>query len=241
MQDYLVKDTHALVQQLAMRLLNHGYHFYSTSWIPESKDPRAVDVKLLLRYGGYLSKFAVHRRHKQHGAAKVRYLRCGRLVVLVATAGGSPFWDCEGRNIRDARESPLHVAGYALSPTRVRLHREVYNRLARQYLDGWAVRRSAAWLEEKLRALPFDPGYAGVRAQVVTLARALNVRRKAARLPPVAIENCFRTKRLAPRKVYLPIPDDVRQAVELYAPTRYSRDSSDETEASSAGKQLAEG
>lgn len=210
---YLVSDTHALVQQLSMRLLNHGYVFYSTAHVPEHKAAEAVDVKLLLRYGGWLSRWQRARRWRDEGQAKVQYLRCGRLVVVVATQGTSPFFQHEA--FRDAREVPLCIGGYALSPGRVRIHRTAYNRLAR-YFEQVCCQRSQEWLERKLRALPFDHGFSGVRAQVVTLARMMSVRRKAHRQSKLSIEACIATKRLRARRVFLPTPPEVLEAVEHY-------------------------
>jgi hypothetical protein len=46
------KSLEGFVQQLAVGLVSRGYWFYVTGWIPERKDPRAVDEKLGKLYGG---------------------------------------------------------------------------------------------------------------------------------------------------------------------------------------------
>src|SRR5262249_52205923 len=56
------------VQQLAVSYLVHGYWYYVTGYIPEHKDPRAVDQKLLTRYGIGLSKWSRARRKQAGGA-----------------------------------------------------------------------------------------------------------------------------------------------------------------------------
>src|SRR5690349_9625565 len=65
------------IQQLAVSYLAHGYWFYVTGRIPESKDPRLVDRKLTERYGINVSKWTRSRRRKI-GIASVQYLRHDR-------------------------------------------------------------------------------------------------------------------------------------------------------------------
>ena len=60
----------AFVQQLACNLVNHGYWFYTVGQVPPSKEPRAVDRKLIEGYGLELSKWQRARR-KANGHAKV--------------------------------------------------------------------------------------------------------------------------------------------------------------------------
>ena len=65
------------VQQLACNYLPHGYWFYVTGHMPEKKDPRAVDEKLLGKYDIALSRQSRARR-KLAGYANLHYLRHGR-------------------------------------------------------------------------------------------------------------------------------------------------------------------
>ena len=39
------------VQQLAVAYVAHGYWFYVTGRVPESKDPATVDRKIIRQYG----------------------------------------------------------------------------------------------------------------------------------------------------------------------------------------------
>ena len=62
------------IQQLAVSYVKNGYFFYVTGTIPESKDPRETDQKILTQYGIEVSKFTRARR-KKAGSANLHYLR----------------------------------------------------------------------------------------------------------------------------------------------------------------------
>src|SRR5438105_2482186 len=85
------------VQQLAVSYLKNRYWFYVPGEVPDGKDPKAVDEKLLVRYEIDMSKWAKARR-KRRGIAKLQYLRFERTFVLLATAGEHPFFTEEGKN-----------------------------------------------------------------------------------------------------------------------------------------------
>jgi hypothetical protein len=59
------------VQQLAVSYVARGYRFYVTGHVPERKDPRSVDEKLIDRYGIDVSKSERSRR-KMAGGANLR-------------------------------------------------------------------------------------------------------------------------------------------------------------------------
>ena len=82
------------VQQLAVAYITHGYWFYVAGRIPEGKDPTAVDVKLIDRYGIAISKWARARRKKQ-SLANMQYLRHERFFILLATKGRHDFFERE--------------------------------------------------------------------------------------------------------------------------------------------------
>jgi len=177
------------VQQLAVAYLAHGYWFHVVGRIPSGKDPRAIDAKLLARYGVACSRCARTRR-KQAGLANVQYLRCGRFFVLLASHGQHRLFEDEAACLRDARRSPIRFAGYAISHRgghpHVRIDLEVYRDLKRR-LVARALLRTSDHLVADFQALPFEP-YAPVRRQLLNLLRAVNKRRKLAALPPVPIE-----------------------------------------------------
>ena len=186
----VVTSREALVQVIATNLLTAGYRYYVMGRIPEGKDPRSVDAKLKAKYDLGLSRWQRARR-KRNGHANVRYLRHGRLFVMLATEGRHRWFEDEREQIRDARRVPLKVAGYSISlrgkPTthgrsqhhvHVELRRSTYRDLKAYFLD-LATHRSEENLMRELWNLPFEP-YAPVRRQLLNIVRAVNRERKTA-------------------------------------------------------------
>lgn len=180
------------VQQLAVSYLGHGYWFYVMGEVPEGKDPRRVDEKLMERYQIDLSKWARARR-KRIGFANIHYLRFGRVFLLLATHGSHTFFLEEASSIRDARKTPIRFHGYSISyrggHPHVRIDQEEYKRLKAYFLD-LALRWSAERLGSELGRLPFEP-YAPVRRQLLAVLRAVNRERKKAGFQLVP-NSCFR-------------------------------------------------
>lgn len=183
------------VQQLAVAYLGNGYWFYVVGEVPEGKDPRRVDEKLVARYQIDLSKWARARR-KRAGQANLQYLRYGRLFVILATHGAHAFFEEEASSIRDARKTPVRFRGYSISyrggHPHVRIEQEDYKRLKAYFLE-LALHRSAEHLGSELARLPFEP-YAPIRRQLLTVLRAVNRERKRAGFELVA-RSCFRFAR----------------------------------------------
>jgi hypothetical protein len=125
------------VQQLAVGYLCRGYRFYFQGLIPAGKDPRAVDAKLIARYGLAVSKFERARR-KARGLVNVQYLRYRRHFVLLSTSGEhDPLRD--DHKLKDAHEVPIKLGGYAASfrggHAQVRIERDAWKQLKAYYLD----------------------------------------------------------------------------------------------------------
>ncbi|WZO97324.1 hypothetical protein EP7_004349 [Isosphaeraceae bacterium EP7] len=177
------------VQQLAVAYVCRGYHFYSSSVIPDDKDPAEVDEKLIARYGIACSKWERARR-KRAGIASVQYLRHRRSIVIVATKGSGRFFEEEA--FRDFRRRPFYFAGYSISCKRGRdgrLHPSV--RLSRRqmallkaFVMEAAVRRDVASLGRFFSSLDVEP-YAPVVRQLFELLRLANRVRAPLRLEPV--------------------------------------------------------
>ena len=170
------------VQQLAVAYVGHGYFFYVTGAIPERKDPRGVDSRIIEKYGIAIGKSARARR-KAAGFANLQYIRFQRRFVLLATRGQHRFFDEERKFIRDVREVPIKFAGYAVSyrsgHPHVRIEQRRYLELKAFFADV-SVHRSKEWLEAELRRLPFEP-YAPIRGQLCGILREVNRRRELAR------------------------------------------------------------
>jgi hypothetical protein len=174
------------VQQLAASYLPNGYWFYVAGWVPARKDPRAVDAKLIARYGVGISKWERARR-KRAGSASVQYLRYGRFFLLLATHGRHTFFEQEAAAIRDARRVPIRFHGYSISHrgghAHVRIEQREYNRLKAYFLE-LAVRRTVEGLIGEFGRILFEP-YAPIRRQLLAIWRAVNEARRTSGLAPV--------------------------------------------------------
>jgi hypothetical protein len=183
------------VQQLAVAYVGHGYWFYVTGEIPERKDPRAVDEKLIEKYGLGIGK-ATRARRKAAGQANIQYLRYRRAFVLLATPGKHPFFEEERKFIRDVREVPIKFGGYAISyragHPHVRIEQSRYLEL-KAYLADISVHRTRERLDEEFRRIPFEP-YAPIRSQFCGLLREANRRRQLAGYEPMD-SSCLRMRR----------------------------------------------
>jgi len=191
------------VHYLVTSLICRGYWFYVTGWIPDGKDAASIDQKLTDKYDCAVSKSARWRR-KKLGKANVRYIRCGRFFVLIATKGEHLFFH-EEAGIRDIRKTPIKFSGYSISFRRdgrpsakavaiqyrvhVRIEKERFKELHAEF-EYLASRASTATLAARFYELPFW-GYAPVRRQLQTLLRQVNLRRRRGTLPQLPKECLF--------------------------------------------------
>lgn len=183
------------IQQLAVGYLGRGYYFYVLGQVPEGKDPKRVDDKLIEKYGIDIGK-ATRARRKALGLANVQYLRLRDRFVLLATPGKHEFFLHEAGQVKDAREIPLKLFGYSLSyragHPHVRIEQTQYLKL-KSYLVDVAVHRRCEWLEEQFRLLSYEP-YAPIRTQLHCILREVNKRRKIAGYQLVS-PSCLRSRR----------------------------------------------
>lgn len=208
---YETTSLEGFVQYVGSNLLPHGYWFYVTGRVPEGKDPRAVDRKLIAKYGIGLSRQQRARR-KRAGFANLHYVRLGRFWVLLATRGVHVFFREEGEGVRDLRkpQTPLLIGGYSLAVrkggflkrlpgeeaaavdgklrVRVQIARERYRELRAYFLEI-ATHRTAEVLAQEFWNVPFEP-YAPVRKQLLDLLRLVNAERQSAgyqKIPATAL------------------------------------------------------
>lgn len=188
------------VQQLAVAYITHGYWFYVAGEIPEGKDPAAVDVKLIERYGIAISKWARCRRKKQ-GLANMQYLRHRRFFVLLATKGRHEFFERERASIRDVRRAPIKFAGYSIGCRKgrdkrwhasVRINPGDHAGL-KAALAEIGLRRGADAVAREFARISFQP-FGPVRRQLLEALRKVNRERKAAGLSVLSGE-CLRLRR----------------------------------------------
>jgi hypothetical protein len=189
------------VQQIACCFLRHGYWFYVMGHIPTQKDARAIDRKLITKYGIGVSE-STRARRKRLGQSNLQYLRHERLFVILATKGQHEFFDAESKSIHDIRHVPLKHGGYSISyrqggrthsgaldakwHAHVEIERGRYLELKSWLLD-MATHRSVERLAMDFYRLPFEP-YAPVRRQMLNLLRAVNRVRRQAGYRPVPVE-----------------------------------------------------
>lgn len=175
------------VQQLAVSYVGNGYWFYVAGSVPEGKDPRIVDAKLIEKYQIDVSKWTRARR-KRAGLASIQYLRFDRFFVLLVTSGEHSFFR-EEAGIRDIRRIPIRFAGYSMSYRKgrdgkwhpsVRIDALEFQHLKRELLDR-SLSGSVEGLAARIGRLGYAP-YAPVRDQYRSLVRAINNRRQLASL-----------------------------------------------------------
>ena len=192
----------AFIQQLAVCYVGRGYLFYVTGRVPERKDPRQVDAKLIARYGIDVSP-AERCRRKQAGWGNAQYLRHGRFFALLCTHGDHPLREGE-RGLRDVRRVSLKYGGYEVTcrggHPRVSIERGEYRRRKAHFVE-LAARRTAEELAKALGNLPFEP-YAPVRRQLLAILRAVNAVRASQGLPGVE-KSCLRLR----RRIYRPFAE----------------------------------
>ncbi len=201
------------VQQLACNYLPHGYWFYVTGQIPADKDPKAVDAKLIDKYGIDVSR-ATRCRRKKAGHASLHYLRHERFFVLLATHGKHLFFQDEAVRIRDVRQLAIQFAGYSVGckqgnylqkkagestqqdhrlRSRVQVSRPVYLDW-RAYFEELARHANADRLASAIYNFPYEP-YAPVRKQVLNIIRVVNRVRKQQGHRPLEAKRVVRYRR----------------------------------------------
>ncbi len=187
------------VQQVAVSYVANGYFFYVAGCVPEGKDPRAVDEKILGRYDIAISKWAKARR-KSLGQANLQYIRFERFFLILATHGKHRFFEEEAKVIRDVRRVPIRFAGYSIGyrggHVSVRIDPNEYRMLKSFFLE-MAVRRSASTLTQEFRALSFEP-YAPIRCQLRSILRSVNRLRQMAGYDLLSLDS-FRSRRTIQR------------------------------------------
>lgn len=179
------------VQQIACCYLRHGYWWYVTGVIPDNKDPRSVDRKLIERYDIDCTEWR-RAANRKSGRANVQYIRHEHFFVLLATKGDHRFYQDEASQIRDIRRVPLRYKGYSISyrpggrtrqgekdprwHAHVQIDKQKYREL-KAWFESIATRRNQQFLTEAMSNIPWQ-SYAPVRRQKLNVLRAVNTRRR---------------------------------------------------------------
>ena len=152
------------IQQLGVCYVGRGYFYYVTGIVPDEKDPRVIDQKLIEKYDITWKKWKRAYR-KSQGLANMQYIRFGRFFVLLCSDGDHIFRERERRNIRDARKNAIHFGGYQVAfrngHPQIRIAPQTYKELKAYYV-GLSVRRKKETLISEFYRFPFEP-YHGVK------------------------------------------------------------------------------
>ncbi|MBE9108276.1 hypothetical protein IQ273_02415 [Nodosilinea sp. LEGE 07298] len=174
------------LRRIAIDYVRHGWFRYAVRTIPQGKDMLAIDAKMKATYEVTSCRTTRMRRRKK-GIASVQYLRFSHTFVLLATDGHQDALD--RITTRDIRESPLHFGGYSVGLARGTVVVEVERRVwqeARTRIQNMSLTGKEP-LEKVFASLPFYR-FPGVVRQKLELLRTINLRRKAAGLPLLAIK-----------------------------------------------------
>ena len=194
-----------------VRYVSSGHYFYIRCRIPDGKDPRTVDEKIVRLYDIRRSRWQRKRRNLKTTAG-IHYLRCGRLFVVMLTKGQhETFYRDHASSVLDIRRTALKAFGYSIRwgysevekrcRVTVRLDKETYRKVKAHMLTicTWPAYRSKEAMEHQFRGLPYQV-YGAVREQLCTVAKAVNRTRRRAGLAPVDYR-CI-SNRMRVTKVY---------------------------------------
>jgi hypothetical protein len=184
---YLATSPQGFVQQLSRQYVTAGYRFWVGGVVPEGKDPRFHDNKILNRYPVELTKSQRSYRRRMKGEAGLQYLRWESHWILIAEQGKSVFFDLERENFRDIRERSFMFCGYSIGSREGRAHVAIskasFLELAREAKEE-ALRRPPAEWRRWFWDLPYE-SHGPVIKQFFDLLRTINEMRKAAGQTPL--------------------------------------------------------
>jgi len=202
---YETKNIDGFLSQLVRYVANGGHYFYIRVKVPEGKDPLAVATKLLDRYNVRKSRWQRKRRHLKE-TASIHLLQFHEVIVIILTKGKhKAFYDDHASQVMDIRRTALKVFGYSVRYTFselekrykvfIRLDAETYRKVKAHMLTicVWDAYRDKKALEREFRRLPYQP-YEPVFAQLVSIAKAVNRRRRRRDFEPIDLE-CISYKR----------------------------------------------
>ena len=203
----IASSPEGLIQQVAVCYLRHGYWWYITGRVPDTKDPTEVDRKLVAKYGIDISERQRAAR-KARGLANMQYIRYQNWFLLLVTEGHHPFKAQE--QIHDCRRHPIRFEGYSLSYRRagvtpkgggppkwhacVRIDPTTYTELKAWFLNR-ACHRNVATLSEDFRRIPYAR-YAPIRRQLLNIHRAVNQARSRMGYAPVPIASLLLRRKI---------------------------------------------
>lgn len=179
-----------------VRYVSSGHYFYIRCVIPDRKDPRAVDAKLIGLYDIARNNWQRKRRYLRDRAG-VHYLRCGRLFVVMLTKGRhDAFYRDHANQVCDIRRTALKAFGYSIRYTYsqtehrqrvfVRLDRKTYRELKSHMLSicTWECFRDRERMEREFSRLELEFS-SPVYQQVYSVLKAVNRARRRRGFEPI--------------------------------------------------------
>jgi len=198
--DYQVeaRDIGSFLGQV-VRYVSSGHYFYIRCVIPEQKDPRAVDEKLVNLYDIARKNWQRKRRYLRDRAG-IHYLRYGRLFVVMLSKGRhDAFYRDHGSQVSDIRRTALKALGYSVRYTYsqtdrrqkvfVRLDRKTYRELRCHMLSlcTWECFRDRKRMEREFKRLDFE-FYSPVYQQVYSVLKTVNCARRRRGFEPIGYQ-----------------------------------------------------
>lgn len=207
-----------------VRYVSSGHYFYVRLLIPEHKDPRAVDEKLIRLYD--IARPAWRReRRRLKSSAGIHYLRHDRLAVIMLTKGRhDDFYRDHSKSVTDIRRQALKAFGYSIryglsaGDKRMKVfvrmddyrYRELKNHLLTMAV--WESFRDPERLEQEFQRLPIQV-YGPVFEQLLAMLRQVNRARR--RRGFLAVSATCLPCKVRPTKVFAEIPRESTPNLEI--------------------------
>lgn len=190
MRRYEARSRGVFIRKVAYDYVRYGYVRYAFREIPEERELKEIDEKLLRAYDVTFNRMA-RKRRRENGEGVVSYVRYDRWFVLLATEGRHEAFDRLAW--RDIRSCPLQLWGYSIgekggSPWVTISARRMkgISRFARKISLGPEY-RVRSFLQSVFRLR-----FPGVVWQEEKLLRRINRRRKKAGLSRIRLERGYR-------------------------------------------------
>lgn len=181
----MICDSKAHMLSTVSKVLN-TYHWFTSGEIPEGKNPKRVDQKLIALYGCESTR-SERQRKARAKEANALYFRYKRFWALLATDGEGEIHDCEP--LRSARGNSLvifnHSVKLADSRVVVRVESSMWGKLRERVRAACFIENPnvlEALIRDQVTTLGLIP-FRGTIEQQETLLRMLNEKRKHAGLP----------------------------------------------------------
>jgi hypothetical protein len=180
---YVVHSLGQFLFKVSVSYLRAGYVHYAIGVIPEHKDPEVVDRKLLAKYG-ITSCRMTRLRQRRQGQSSVMYLRLQRRFIILATDGQHLFFDEEQHH--DCRQRPILFSGYSLGIK----GGKPWVAIAPQRWIAICREAERMTLHNEIKITDYLHNispltFQGINEQRLKLVRAINRKRRAARLPAI--------------------------------------------------------